>query len=146
LKYVALRYSNVYGPRQNQKGESGVASIFCRKILSGGTPVIYGSGTNTRDFIYVKDIALANVAALKYDGYGIFNISTARETSINELAGKINFIMRSGKGIEHLNAIRGEQKRSLLSYRKASGTLKWKPKYTLEKGLVETCRWFKSNT
>ncbi|MDD5360971.1 MAG: NAD-dependent epimerase/dehydratase family protein [Ignavibacteria bacterium] len=146
LKYVTLRYSNVYGQRQNQKGESGVVSIFCRKILSSDVPLIYGDGKNTRDFIYVKDVALANVAALKFKGTETFNISTCKETSIYEIAGKINTIMKSGSEIKYTKGIKGEQKRSILSYKKASKSLNWKPHYSLDKGLIETCEWFKSNT
>jgi UDP-glucose 4-epimerase len=146
LSYVALRYSNVYGPRQNQKGESGVVSIFCRKILFSEVPVIYGDGMNTRDFVYVKDIAHANVTALRFKGTGTFNISTCKETSIKEIAGKINKIMKSGTEIKFAKGVKGEQIRSILSYKKASKILKWKPLYSLEKGLIETCEWFKTNT
>ena len=85
LKYFILRYSNVYGPRQNLNGECGVVSIFCRKILSGKQPLINGDGLQTRDFVYVDDVVKANIMVLDYNESKILNISSGKETTINEL-------------------------------------------------------------
>lgn len=142
LDFVALRYSNVYGPRQSRHGESGVISIFIGRILEGKSPVINGSGRNTRDFVFVKDVASANVLALNYKGSGIFNISSGKEISIQKLTGLL--IKESGLkvGIKHAGAVKGEQKRSLLSNRKAKNIFGWKPAHDIEKGIKITFNWF----
>ena len=146
LNYVALRYSNVYGPRQSSKGESGVVSIFCRHILSGKTPVINGNGRNTRDFVYVKDVVSANVKALTFRGSDIFNISTGKETSISRLTDLIIKNLNSKIPAKHAPAVKGEQKRSVICRKKAEKVLGWKPVYGIENGLEETCGWFRANT
>src|SRR5205807_9379185 len=76
LEYVVLRYGNVYGPRQSSQGEAGVFAIFCEQMLAGVQPVIYGDGTKVRDYVYISDVAAANVAALERGSNEIFNIST----------------------------------------------------------------------
>ncbi len=146
LNYVALRYSNVYGPRQSSGGESGVVSIFCRRIISGKTPVINGSGRNTRDFVYVKDVVSANVKALNFRGSDIFNISTGTETSISRLTNLIIKNLNSRTKAKHAPAVSGEQKRSVISFKKAEKILGWKPVYGIEDGLAETCGWFRANS
>ena len=85
LSFTILRYANVYGPRQTSKGEGGVISIFVKKLLKNENPIIYGDGTQTRDFIYVKDVAHANLLALTKGENQIFNVSLNKKTSINEL-------------------------------------------------------------
>ena len=146
LNYVALRYSNVYGPRQSSKGESGVVSIFCRQIISGNAPVINGSGRNTRDFVYVKDVVSANVKALYFRGSDIFNISTGTETSILRLTNLIIKNLDSRTTVKHAPAVNGEQRRSVISYKKAEEILGWKTVYGIEDGLAETCDWFRANS
>ncbi len=146
LNYVALRYSNVYGPRQSSKGESGVVSIFCRQILSGKAPVINGTGRNTRDFVYVKDVVSANVKALNFRGSDVFNISTGTETSISRLTGLITKNLNSKIPVKHAPAVSGEQRRSVISFKKAEKILGWRPVYGIEDGLAETCGWFRANS
>jgi len=138
LPYVSLRLANVYGPRQNSKGEAGVVAIFIDKMLSGGQPVIYGSGKQSRDFVFVDDVVEAFVSAAKSRKSGIYNIGTARETDINTIFKKL----KKATGLKckevHKPAKAGEQKRSCLDSLKAKKELKWQPKYNLDKGLRKT--------
>ena len=91
LKYVSLRYGNVYGPRQNPHGEAGVVAIFLNKMLNGGQPVINGDGNQTRDYVYVKDVVKANILSLENtDKIGIYNVGTSIEISVNDLFKEIN--------------------------------------------------------
>ncbi len=145
LNYIILRYSNAYGERQGCKGETGVISIFCQSILNNKQPVIFGSGLNTRDFIYVKDIVKANLFALDYSSSNVFNISSNNEITINILTDLIVSHLNPDIGIIHSEGIEGEQRRSILSNSKANRILGWKPTYTLEEGLGLTCEWFKKN-
>ncbi len=143
LDYVVLRYSNVYGQRQSIKGEAGVISIFCRRIIKGLPPLINGDGKNTRDYVFVGDVVKANINAINYKGSGIFNISTGIETDVNTL---FNLLKRiSGKDIEaiHNPPIPGEQKRSCLDNRLSQRELKWKPLTDIKEGLKITYEWFK---
>ena len=140
LDYVSLRYSNVYGPRQNSGGEAGVVSIFINKILSGKNPLINGSGEQTRDYIFVKDVSDANIMALNLSG--IFNVGTGKETSVNELFKKIAYEMNYNQGEVHGPEINGEIMTSCLD----AGKLRsqgWSPKYDLDSGLKETINYFK---
>jgi len=141
LDYVALRYANVYGPRQNSKGEAGVIAIFIDNLLNNGKIIINGSGGQTRDYIYVKDIAKANLLALKLNG--IFNVGTGIETNINELYKKIKNIMKVNVKLEHGEAIKGEQMRSCLDYSKIKKK-EWDFDYDLDKGLKETVAYFQN--
>jgi UDP-glucose 4-epimerase len=144
IKYIALRYANIYGPRQDPYGEAGVVAIFSKKLLSGDQPVINGDGMQTRDYVYVKDVATANLLAVKTDYIGEINIGTALETNVN----KIFNILKNAAGKPDLEEVHGpakdgEQKRSVLSYRKARQILGWKPEVKLEEGLIKTFNWFK---
>lgn len=143
LPYVALRYGNVYGPRQNSKGEAGVVSIFCDKMLIAEQPIINGDGKQTRDYVYVKDVVRANMLALESDKVDVFNIGTQKETDVNYLFNKIKDLLKSDFIEAHGPAQQGEQKRSCLNIEKAARELNWKPEYTLDKGLEETVEWFK---
>lgn len=143
LEYVALRYANVYGPRQNPHGEAGVVAIFSEKLLAGEEPVIYGDGEQTRDYVYVGDVVRANLAALAYTGSGSFNVGTGRETSVNTLFR----ILRDAAGSEaeerHAEGRPGEQRRSILSYDHTKRVLGWEPTVPLEEGLGRTVAWFR---
>ena len=144
IKYIALRYANIYGPRQDPYGEAGVVAIFSKKLLSGDQPVINGDGMQTRDYVYVKDVATANLHAVNTDYIGEINIGTALETNVN----KIFNILKNAAGKPDLEEVHGpakdgEQKRSVLSYRKARQILGWKPEVKLEEGLIKTFNWFK---
>lgn len=141
LNYAILRYANVYGPRQNSKGEAGVVSVFFDKILSGEPITIFGDGAQTRDFIYVKDIAMANIFAMERDLQGIYNVSSSTELSILELANKLKNINGNHAPLKFSNPINGELNRSCLdnSLLLMKG---WMPKYSLEEGLKETAEYF----
>lgn len=143
IPYVVLRYSNVYGPRQNPHGESGVIAIFMEKILKNEQPKINGTGENTRDYVYVSDVARANVAALTYGGIGEFNIGTNTETSTNEIFRKVVTAMHVDMPEEHGPARPGEQVRSVLDYGKAQRELKWSPEVQLDEGIRLTAESFR---
>lgn len=143
IKYIALRYANIYGPRQDPNGEAGVVAIFSKKLLSGDQPIINGDGMQTRDYVYVKDVAIANLLAVNTDYIGEINIGTALETNVN----KIFNILKNAAGKPDLEEVHGpakegEQKRSVLSYKKAQQILGWKPEVKLEEGLIKTFNWF----
>jgi UDP-glucose 4-epimerase len=143
LCYTALRYSNVYGPRQDPHGEAGVVAIFAMKMLDSGSPVINGSGAQTRDFVFVRDVAQANLLAINSDFSGEINISTAKETSINDLFSALKGITRSEAPEKHGPPVPGEQLRSVISCEKARQILGWSPTITLAQGLSETVQYFK---
>jgi UDP-glucose 4-epimerase len=144
IPYVALRYANVYGPRQNFKGEAGVVAIFIDQLLSGHTPVINGDGKQTRDFVYVGDVAAANLLALKTSFVGGVNIGTGVETDLNTLYGKLNDLLGAKTTAIHGAAKEGEQRRSSLDARRAKEILGWAPKTSLDKGLAETISYYRS--
>jgi len=142
LSYVVLRYANVYGPRQNNKGEAGVVAIFCTKILNGVSPVINGDGEQTRDYVCVFDVVSANILALNKDVLGIYNIGTGKESSVNQLAREIKTALGSEMDFSHGEAKVGEQQRSCLDNSKAKKELAWEPKFNLQQGIKETANWF----
>ncbi len=143
LNYTALRLANIYGPRQNFKGEAGVIAVFCNKMLKDEQAIINGEGEQTRDFVYVDDVVEAALLAMEKEKSGIYNIGTAKETNINEIFRKIKELTNSNCKKIHGPAKPGEQKRSCLDYSKAKEELNWQPKYNLEDGLKETIEWFK---
>ena len=143
LTYVALRYANVYGPRQDPHGEAGVVAIFCGNLAAGKTSTINGSGEQTRDYVYVEDVARANVLALENKiPSGAYNIGTGVETSVNELYEILLEV--SGKDLppQHGPAKSGEQLRSSVDTSLADRVLGWRPEVGLPAGLKETFRFF----
>lgn len=144
IRSVCLRYANVYGPRQRADGEGGVVAIFARQLLSGGVPVIFGDGKQTRDYVYVDDVVRANLAALAFGGSGTFNIGTGQETSVNILFRLLR--SRTGTSCEerHASGKQGEQRRSVLDAERAAHNLNWTPQVPLETGLTRTVCWFRS--
>lgn len=143
LSYVVLRYANVYGPRQNPHGEAGVISIFSKNILEKKQPVINGDGKQTRDYVYVDDVARANTSALLNDDDGIFNIGTGIETDVNAIFEMVNKEFKSDWKMIHGPPRNGEQKTSSLLCKRAQDILGWKPKVKLEDGIKMTVEWFK---
>ena len=143
LATVVLRPANVYGPRQDAEGEGGVVAVFCRTLLNGRAPVIYGDGEQTRDFVYVGDVAAACGAALAHDAPGPFNVATGIETSINSLAEQLQAIAGTKVAIAHAPAKAGEGRASCLSSAKALRELGWQPSVALEGGLRKTILYFK---
>lgn len=144
LKYTILRYANVYGVRQDPKGEGGVVSIFLDKLLRGQQPTIFGDGEQTRDFIYVKDIAAANLAALDKGDGEIINISTNLPVTVNELFRQMKRILASSLEVAYGPERKGDILHSYLNNEKAYNRIGWKPRYTLEQGLEETADYYKN--
>jgi UDP-glucose 4-epimerase len=145
IDYLALRYANVYGPRQDPHGEAGVVAIFCGRILDGKPVTIYGDGKQTRDYVYVGDIVKANLAALESKASGIaLNIGTGVETDVNQLYAALAAVA----GVltpPHYEAARpGEQRRSVISPARATRELGWRPAMDLRAGLAETFAYFKA--
>jgi len=143
IDYVALRYANVYGPRQNPHGEAGVVAIFSERLLKGEPVFINGPGKQTRDYVFVGDVVRANMAALDFKGSDIFNVGTGVETDVNTLFHHIRELAGSSAQEAHAPAKAGEQMRSVLSYAKAEKKLGWKPEKDLKSGLAETVEWFR---
>ncbi len=142
LPWTALRYSNVYGPRQDPHGEAGVVAIFTERLLKGETPVINGDGGQTRDFVYVEDVARANLAALERGVTGPVNVATGRETSVNEVFGVLRDLTRSRADEVHGPAKPGEQRRSVLDPSLAQKVMGWGPRVGLKEGLMRTVEYF----
>ncbi|NJD61308.1 MAG: NAD-dependent epimerase/dehydratase family protein [Deltaproteobacteria bacterium] len=143
LDYTALRYSNVYGPRQDPHGEAGVVAIFAERLLKGQTAVVNGDGEQTRDFVYVGDVVRANLAALsRGEGLSV-NIGTGVETSVNTVFRILRDLAGSRQEEIHGPAMPGEQRRSCLENRMASYELGWYPETSLEEGLARTLEFFR---
>jgi UDP-glucose 4-epimerase len=152
MEYAALRYSNVYGPRQDPHGEAGVVAIFSTRLLNREPLTVFGTGEQTRDYVFVRDVVAANLlltdAALpraqSLDDRG-FNVGTGHETSVVQLA---EVLMRaSGRSVEvdHAPPRPGELQHSSLDAAKLRA-LGWEPRTGLQEGLSETFRWIEANT
>ncbi|HEX6535084.1 MAG TPA: NAD-dependent epimerase/dehydratase family protein [Gemmatimonadaceae bacterium] len=146
---VALRYANVYGPRQDPHGEAGVVAIFCDRLIDGAPVTIFGDGEQTRDYVYVGDVARANVLAATAalparEGVDsrAFNIGTSVETDVVELARLLKEIAGSRSEVVHAPARAGEQRRSAVAVGRAKAVLGWTPQVPLARGLAATYRWF----
>jgi len=149
LDCIALRYSNVYGPRQDPHGEAGVVAIFCDRLIDGAPLTIFGDGGQTRDYVYVGDVARANLAAATVKlpppttvDSRAFNIGTSVETDVVQLATLLKEVSRGTSDVVHAPARAGEQRRSAVRNEKAAKGLGWKPKVTLRDGLRDTYQWF----
>ncbi|HJR76675.1 MAG TPA: NAD-dependent epimerase/dehydratase family protein [Nitrospiraceae bacterium] len=143
VQVVSLRYANVYGPRQDPEGEAGVVAIFIQKLLNHEQPVIYGTGRQTRDFVYVEDVVEANMIAMGQDAQGVFNVGTGIETSINELFQLVVELTKSISKEVHGPAKKGEQARSVISAAKLRHELGWESKIDLREGLRRTVSYFR---
>ena len=144
LAFTALRYANVYGPRQNPHGEAGVVAIFAERLLRGQACTIFGDGENTRDFVYVGDVARANLLALTKDFSGPVNIGTGRETSVTGLYQLLAQAVGVSTAPSHAAAKPGEQRRSVVDPTLAATVLGWRPEVALEQGLALTAAYFRS--
>lgn len=142
LDYTVLRYANAYGVRQDPKGEGGVISIFVDKFLNQEIPIIFGDGEQTRDFVYVDDIARANLLAIKNGSGEIINIGCNVQTSVNDLVGMIKEVTGSSLEAEYQTARAGDIEDSYLDNTKAKDVLGWEPKYNLKRGLEETFQYY----
>jgi UDP-glucose 4-epimerase len=150
LDTVSLRYANVYGPRQDPHGEAGVVAIFCQRLLDSRALTVFGNGQQTRDYVFVSDVATANVLAStaklpdvkRLDDRAI-NIGTGVETSVLNLAESLQRAAHVNVPIDFAPKRDGEQQRSAIKNERAARILGWKPTVKLEQGLTETYNWFK---
>jgi len=143
LKTVALRYFNVYGPRQDPASDyAAVIPKFVNRIMAGKEPIIYGDGGQTRDFTFVRDVVQANVLAMESDATGVFNVATGTRISINDLAGMVMEIIGNRMDCVHEAARAGDVRDSLGDISKAHAGFGYVPRYVMEDGLKETIRWF----
>jgi UDP-glucose 4-epimerase len=139
-RHVSLRYGNVYGPRQDPHGEAGVVAIFFSRLAENGTPKVFGDGAQTRDYVYVGDVARATLAAGELDG-GVYNVGTGRETSVNELLELCARVAGVEVDPEFAPPRPGELQRSVLDPSRAVDELGWRAERPLEEGLRETWEW-----
>jgi UDP-glucose 4-epimerase len=143
IEHVIFRYTNIYGPRQNPHGEAGVVAIFCDKMRAGEQPVINGTGEQTRDYVYVEDVARANLMALDYlerGGSNTFNIASSVETTVNELFHLLNASFDNRFAEQHAPGKPGEQMRSVCSFDRIRDELGWEPKMGLREGLERSLK------
>ena len=135
--HVALRFANVYGPRQLAKLEGGVVAIFSDRLRAAENVTVYGDGRQTRDYIYVGDVVAAVVAAIGIAG-GTFNVGTGKETSVLELFDVMRRVAGVDARAEHAPARPGEARRSVLDTSRAERELEWRARFSLEEGLRTT--------
>jgi len=144
MTWAVLRYSNVYGPRQDPFGEAGVVAIFTRAMLEGRVPTIFGDGSQTRDFVYVGDVAQANLLAATAGTSGVANIATGEEVSVNEIHRALAELTGYTAAPVHAAPREGEVYRIALDVTRARQWLHWTPSTPLGKGLAKTAQWFRS--
>ena len=141
---LTLRLANVFGPRQDPAGEAGVVAIFTSRLLADAPCVVNGDGEQTRDYVYVGDVADAVARAVaSADATGIANIGTGVETTVNELYRRLARLIGVSRTAEHGPAKPGEQRRSLLDAARAKSLLGWRPSTLLDEGLTQTVAWFR---
>ena len=141
---LTLRLANVYGPRQDPAGEAGVIAIFASRLLSGVRCVVNGDGDQTRDYVYVGDVADAVALAVSApDAVGIANIGTGIETTVNDLYRRLARLTNVRGDAEHAPAKPGEQRRSVLDATRAKSLLGWSATTPLDEGLTQTVAWFR---
>lgn len=144
ISYAALRYPNVYGPRQNPHGEAGVVAIFANKMLRGVTPVINGSGDQERDFVHVSDVARASVLAAGREDGRIFNLGSGVGTSVNTIVKALVKSTGYRGPVEHGRAKLGEVYRIFLESSPAAQLLRWRPEVKVEEGIQSTVEDFRA--
>jgi UDP-glucose 4-epimerase len=142
-EHVTVRFGNVYGPRQDPKGEAGVVAIFMNRLRAGETPKIFGDGTQTRDYVYVGDVVAATLAAAGHGG-GVLNVGSGSETSVLDLYERIQRAAGVTRESEFAEARPGELQRSVLDASRARKELGWEPQHSLDEGLAETWAWISS--
>jgi len=142
MSCCALRYANVYGPRQDQNGEAGVIAIFAGRMLAGESPVINGDGLQTRDYVFVKDVVAANLAAVEHGLGGAYNVGCGVETDVTVLYDKIAALTGFHGERRHGPGMPGEQRRSCLDARRLRESADWVPQHDLDSGLAHTVAWF----
>jgi UDP-glucose 4-epimerase len=143
IPFAALRYANVYGPRQDPHGEAGVVAIFCGRLLDGTPCTVYGDGGQTRDYVFVGDVARANLLAAERGFAGALNIGTGVETDVNGVYARLARAAGSTAAAVHAEARLGEQRRSCIDNRAALAALGWRPEVSLDEGLARTLAFFR---
>ncbi len=146
LDYTVLRYSNVYGPRQDPHGEAGVIAIFSSRMLKGDEVIIFGDGEYVRDYVFVSDVVNANIKAMSKGSGETFNIATSNGISVNELFQILKNLTGYDKDPVYKSPREGDIRKSVLSYEKAKRELDWEPKININEGLKRTVEWFKENS
>jgi UDP-glucose 4-epimerase len=146
LRSTALRYANVYGPRQNPHGEAGVVAIFAERLLRGDSCTVNGTGEQTRDFVFGPDVARANLLAATGDVEGPVNVGTGIETDVNRLYALLARAAGVERPAQHAPAKPGEQLRSSVDPSRAAKVLGWRPTVVLEEGLRRTVEWFRAGS
>ncbi len=146
IPYVALRYANVYGPRQDPHGEAGVVAIFTERLLRADAPVINGDGRQTRDYVFVADVVHANVLSLDSDFVGPLNIGTGIETDVNALFALLRRAAGTRMEARHGPPKPGEQRRSVIDPGLARRVLGWEPRAGLEAGLEQVVAFFRARS
>ena len=145
VRTLVLRLANVYGPRQNPHGEAGVVAIFADRLLRGEPCLINGDGEQTRDLVYVEDVAEAVLRGLeRADATGVVNVGTGIETTVNTIYARLARAARVTVPAAHGPAKPGEQRRSVLDVARAARVIGWTPTTVLEEGLERTVQYFKS--
>jgi UDP-glucose 4-epimerase len=144
IPFAALRYANVYGPRQDPHGEAGVVAIFSDRLLDGRPCTIFGDGKQTRDYVFAGDVARANLLAAEKRFDGPLNVGTGVETDVNELYGHLARAAGVNRAPEYAAPRMGEQKRSCVSPAAALRALGWRPEVALADGLARTFEWFRA--
>lgn len=144
LQYTILRYSNVYGPRQNPHGEAGVIAIFIKKMLLGQKVTINGDGECIRDYVYVQDVVRANLLSMDLGDNDVFNIGTSKGCSVNELFCQLQSILAYSEQAEYAEPRAGDLRKSILDASKAKAILGWKPEVAIKEGLALTVQFFKT--
>jgi len=144
IPFAALRYANVYGPRQDPHGEAGVVAIFCGKLLEGKPCTVNGDGGQTRDYVFAGDVARANLLAAEKVFDGPLNVGTGVETGVNRLHALLAKAAGSASPAVHGPAKPGEQRRSCVDPSAAARALGWRPNVRLEDGLARTFEWFRA--
>jgi UDP-glucose 4-epimerase len=146
LRSTALRYANVYGPRQNPHGEAGVVAVFSERLLRGDGCTVNGTGEQTRDFVFGPDVARANLLAATGDVEGPVNVGTGIETDVNRLYALLARAAGVERPAQHAPAKPGEQLRSSVDPSRAAKVLGWRPTVVLEEGLRRTVDWFRAGS
>lgn len=144
LNYTALRYANVFGPRQNPHGEAGVIAIFAEKLFKGERPLIFGEGEATRDYVYISDVVRANELALNPGMRGAYNVSTGTERSVNQIFEDLK--KATGSPLEAIKSEvkKGELERNSCSYAKIEREWGWRPEVGFEEGMKPTVEFFRN--
>lgn len=142
-EYIALRFANIYGPRQFKGGEAGVVSIFVDNAVNDRKSIINGDGKQTRDYVYVGDVVKSFLAAMNADFIGTVNIGTGKETDILEIVKAIELALGHEIEKEHIDAKAGEQQRSCLNNNLAKKVLGWSQEVELKEGIKKTIKWSK---